>query len=158
MSCVRLKHVKKMSEDSLAKLIIPKDQKTKDSEDKSDLADTFHSRMQGVIDRYQDRDHPYFILFRAEQSVMELNKFVERFVMYVRKPPFLANSMVFFVDNKKELLLWLWTCGHDKKVRFNKELNQAEAQAFESAADFQRAFYEEARAQGQDKEQVILRA
>jgi hypothetical protein len=142
----------------LAKVLVPKDQRTKDKEDKADLADTFHARMQEVVDRYQDRDHPYFILFRAEQSPLELNKFTERFVMYVRKPPFLANSMVFFVDNRKELLLWLWTCSHDKKLRFNKQLSQAEAQAFESAADFQRAFYQEARAQGQDKEEVVLRA
>jgi len=106
-------------------LILPSKYAEKKLSDKGVLKARVNKQVDRFLDDHQHIDHPYFILMKANNQGTHMvgadpNKISATLEYFEMKPPFITRTMVFWVDNSRGLITWLWRVTPDKKVIFNK--------------------------------------
>lgn len=101
-------------------LLVPKELVEKSKSDKEQLKKDFKKRFDDLLSENSHRTDPYFVLYKAKFDGLKPNISRQVFTIYEDKPPFIARSLVFWVDNKNSVCILLWECGIHK-TKFNTE-------------------------------------
>jgi len=102
-------------------LIIPKQLAERNLDDKSALKKRFYKELDDFVREHEDETEPYFILFRStfQKETPTISR--QAFAYYEKRPPLITNSIVFFVDNQRGNLFFLWQVDSQKRVEWNTE-------------------------------------
>lgn len=82
-------------------------------------AEEFQKKLQSFLDENSSVDRPYLVTYKQAFDKKDPSKARESFVMSFRRPKFVTNSMVFFVDNKTGTCVLLWRVDGSGKIKFN---------------------------------------
>jgi hypothetical protein len=102
-------------------LYLPKQLIDRKDSDKETLKGSFHKSLDSFINEHRDEREPFFVLFKGGFDHAKPNVNKQAFSYYEKRPPLIANSMVFFVDNQRGNILILWRTDSDKNVTWNTE-------------------------------------
>ena len=83
--------------------------------------DEFQKKITTFIDQHQDTREPYFILFKQNFDYKKPDIAREVLSFYLKRPPLIKGSMVFWVDNTRGLYFRLWSINHQWEIKFNTD-------------------------------------
>lgn len=96
-------------------------------DEKTSLKKVLNDWVDKVVMTYQHIDSNYFLTFHAKFSETNSEEFcIDSPKITYKLPPFISNSMVYWVSNKKGICELLWIVPPKKKgdklsIEFNKE-------------------------------------
>jgi hypothetical protein len=99
-------------------LLLPSSLVAKGKEDRETLKEQFKRDFDRVLSEQGHRTDPYYLLFKSKFDGLNPLKNRQAFSLYEGRPPFIAGSLVFWVDNSRGLAILLWEVV-DGQVRFN---------------------------------------
>jgi len=103
-------------------LVLPKSVIEKGRDDKETLLARFQESLDDFLTRHENMREPYFLFYKAKFDGRDGSICRQAFTIYKdRKPPFVQNSCVYFVDNSRGLYVMLWMVDERAKVIFNTE-------------------------------------
>lgn len=81
--------------------------------------DEFSKKLNIFIDDHQELRDPYFVLFKQNFDRKNPGVSREAISLYLKRPPLIKGSMVFWVDNTRGACFLLWSITHQGMAKFN---------------------------------------
>jgi len=100
-------------------LILPKRYQKNRRDYIDHISQDFGKKLEKFINEHDEMREPYFVLFKANTNHFKPNERKEAMSLYIKRPPLMKNSMVFWVDNTRGACILLWTISSDGKAKFN---------------------------------------
>lgn len=102
-------------------LILPKEF----VDEKTSLKKLIDSWVDKAVESLQHLDRNYFLTFHAKFNPLNRDEFnVDAPKVTYKLPPFVSNSMVFWVSNKRGICELLWMVTRKKDGKLNVEFNK----------------------------------
>lgn len=103
-------------------LLIPKKLLDRYGDDKKELKKRFYKALDDFIYEHESEKDPYFVLFKGCIDPKNPTLSRQAFSYYMKRPPLLTNSIVFFVDNSRGNIITLWQVDGDKNIEWNTSM------------------------------------
>lgn len=81
--------------------------------------DEFSKKLNSFIDDHQELREPFFVLFKQNFDKKNPGVSREAISLYMKRPPLIKGSMVFWVDNTRGACFLLWSITHQGMAKFN---------------------------------------
>jgi hypothetical protein len=77
--------------------------------------------LESFVNENQDIREPYFVLFKSSFDSFDKSKERQAMSLYMKRPPLMKGSLVWWIDNTRGICIRLWMINHQGECKFNHE-------------------------------------